>query len=171
MIIFFGDIPTDLPKYVKYAPDCETVVEPSFKVSMYTAENYPNEPMASFETDKLFNITAHDKYPRFGGFMKYEGEFEYDDDTDAHTLLDLGRVGETAQVFLNGTPVGERIAPPYRFDVSGIIKRGKNELCVVVTNHLGYEQRDLCAKYLVMEPSGLLGPIEIRKTARVNCDD
>lgn len=171
VIIFFGDIPTELPKYVKYAPDSECIVEPHFKVSLYTAENYPSTPTAEFETDKLCNITAHDKYPRFGGFMKYEGTFEYDDDADAHTLLDFGRVGETAQVFLNGMPIGERIAPPYRFDASGVIKRGTNELCVVVTNHLGYEQRDLCAKYLVMEPSGLLGPIEIRKTVRVSGDE
>jgi hypothetical protein len=38
---------------------------------------------------------------------------------------------------------------------------------VVVTNNLAYEQRDLCSKFLVLEPSGLLGPIEIRKTVKV----
>ena len=167
VILFFGDIPKELPEYVKYAPDNEKVIECSFKVSIYQRENYPEKADAEFVLEKLKNITAHDMYPRFGGFMKYECSFDYDDDEPSRYLLDLGQVGETAEVYLNGTYVGERIAPPYRFDVSGVLKRGKNELTVIVTNHLAYEQRDLCSKYLVLEPSGLLGPIEIRKTVRV----
>ena len=169
VILFFGDIPKDLPEYVKYVPDCETVITPSFNVSIYQAENYPSKADAEFVLDEPKNITGATMYPHFGGFMKYEGSFEYDDaDESARYLLDLGYVGETAEVYLNGTYVGEKLAPPYRFDVSSTLKRGKNDLRVIVTNHLGYEQRDLCSKYLVMEPSGLLGPIEIRKTVKAN---
>ena len=135
-------------------------------MSIYQAENYPNKADAEFVLDKLKNITASDMYPRFGGFMKYEGEFDYDDGEPTRYLLDLGQVGETAEVYLNGKYVGEKIAPPYRFDVSDSLKKGRNELCVIVTNNLAYEQRDLCSKYLVLEPAGLLGPIEIRKTVK-----
>ena len=171
VILFFGDIPSDLPTYIKYAPDTETVIEPKFKVSLYQAENYPSTPDAQLELDTLKNITSPDMYPRFGGFIKYVGKFEYNKDEPTRYLLDLGRVGETAEVYMNGTYVGEKIAPPYRFDVSEALRDGENELCIIVTNHLGYEQRDLCSKYLVMEPSGLLGPIEIRKTVKVTCHE
>lgn len=167
IILFFGDIPKDLPTYVKYAPDTEEVITPTFDVSIYQAENYPTAPDACFTLDTLKNITSPDMYPRFGGFMKYEGKFNYHKDEPTRYLLDLGRVGETAEVYLNGEYVGERIAPPYRFDVSDMLRDGENELRVIITNNLAYEQRDLCSKYLVLEPSGLLGPIEIRKTMKV----
>ena len=167
VILFFGDIPDGLPKYEKYAPDTETVITPEFNVSLYYAEDYPNSPMATFKATELPNVTGASMYPKFGGYMVYEGEFDYERTDDTRYLLSLGYVGETADVYLNGEFVGTRIAPPYKLDVSRYLANGKNTLKVVVTNHLAYEQRDLCSKFLVLEPSGLLGPIEIRKTVKV----
>ena len=106
-------------------------------------------------------------HPLFGGYMVYEGEFEYGKVDPTRYLLDLGKVGETAEVWGNGKAVGTRIAPPYKFDISDALTEGKNTLKVVVTNNLGYEQRDLCSKFMVLEPTGLLGPIEIRKTVKL----
>ena len=64
--------------------------------------------------------------------------------------------------------VGDRIAPPYKFDVTGFLRDGENDFTVVVANHLGYEQRDLCSKFLVMERSGLIGPVTLKKMTEVN---
>ena len=167
VILFFGETPAGLPEFVKYAPDSETVIAPEFDVTLYHAENYEKDALASFKMSELKNVSAPDMYPKFGGYMVYEGEFEYGTVDPTRYLLDLGKVGETAEVLLNGKAVGTRIAPPYRFDVSDALVEGKNTLKIVVTNHLAYEQRDLCSKYLVLEPSGLLGPIEIRKTVKL----
>ncbi len=171
VILFFGELPEGLPVYAKYAPHRETVIEPTFDVTMYEAEGYPDAPMASVKLDKLKSLTSADMYPRFGGYMKYTCEFDYEDVDDTHYILSLGNVGETAEVTLNGVDVGVKIAPPYKFDVSGVLKSGKNSLEVLVTNNLGYEQRDLCSKYLLLEPAGLLGPIEIRKTVRIKAEN
>ena len=77
-------------------------------------------------------------------------------------MLDLGAVGETAEVILNGTSLGTRIAPPYRFDVAGLL-REENTLQVNVTTHLGYNRRDRFSSYLLLEPMGLLGPVTLKK--------
>ena len=104
----------------------------------------------------LFNVAQ--KYPRFGGTITYRTRFPR---TDAR-VLDLGNVGETAEVILNGVSLGTRIAPPYRFDMAGLL-REENTLQVNVTTHLGYNRRDRFSSYLLLEPMGLLGPVTLKK--------
>ncbi len=48
--------------------------------------------------------------------------------------LDLGRVGDIAEVSVNGKPVGTVWAPPYRVDVTEALKPGENRIEVKVTN-------------------------------------
>jgi hypothetical protein len=76
-------------------------------------------------------------------------------------MLDLGYVGEAAEVKLNGELVGTRIAPPYVFDITEFAKDGENTLDIVVSNHLGHNRRDYLSIYLAFEPSGLIGPVKI----------
>jgi hypothetical protein len=49
-------------------------------------------------------------------------------------VLDLGEVAVMAQVKLNGRDCGNAWKPPYRVDVSGALKAGRNELEVTVVN-------------------------------------
>lgn len=65
------------------------------------------------------------------------------------------------EAFVNGVSCGVRLVPPYRFDVTGALKDGENALLIRVTNHLGYAMRDGLSRYLMMEPSGLLGPVRL----------
>ncbi len=80
-------------------------------------------------------------------------------------VLDLGQVYETAQVFVNGRFAGCRICRPYRFDLTGLLKPGKNEFSVEVTNTLGTAVREGLSHYMVIEPFGVQGPatMQIRK--------
>jgi len=48
--------------------------------------------------------------------------------------LDLGDVRECAEVWINGKLAGTRIWPPYRVEITGLLKKGRNELAVVVSN-------------------------------------
>ena len=57
-------------------------------------------------------------------------------------MLDLGAVGETAELSVNGSKIGVRVAPPYRFDISEFIHVGVNNVVVDVTNTLVYAQHD-----------------------------
>lgn len=166
VMFFFGDIPDDLPEFVEYRLSSETTINAEFDLSLYQAENYPTTPDTVIKNAPLKNISAPDMFPRFGGYMEYKASFEYDEDTPhdgVRYVLDLGRVGESAEVMLNGDDVGTKLYPPYTFDVSRSLRRGRNELKITVANHLGYEQRDICSKFLSLEPSGLMGPIKIVK--------
>ncbi len=69
--------------------------------------------------------------------------------------LDLGRVEEIAEVRLNGRPVGARSWKPYRFDVSGLVRPGSNDLEIRVANSIS------CRMDRVRKPSGLLGPVRL----------
>lgn len=49
-------------------------------------------------------------------------------------FLDLGRIAVIAEVVLNGTGLGILWKPPYRIDITNVVKAGNNELQVKVTN-------------------------------------
>ena len=138
------------------------VIEPEFYIS-YAAEK-EREYTYYKTTDQLFNITGRKELPHFSGNIKYEGRFEVMDVfPDGNYILDLGQVGEACEMWINGSSVGRRLIPPYAFDITEALKNGDNELTVVVSNHNGYEKRDGFSKYLLFEPSGLLGPITLKK--------
>ena len=99
--------------------------------------------------------------PHFSGHIKYEASFSVD--AVAGYKLDLGYVGEVAELFINGEYVGEKLIPPYVFDISEFVTKGDNRLEVIVSNHNGWAVRDSFSKYLMFEPSGLLGPIRLIK--------
>ena len=48
--------------------------------------------------------------------------------------LDLGKVGEIAEVFLNGKSAGVVWKPPFRTDITKLVKPGENDLKVEVFN-------------------------------------
>ena len=75
--------------------------------------------------------------------------------------LDLGEVGETAEVTLNGQRVGVKIVPPYTFDISEFVRDGRNELTIDVTNTLVYRMHDRLSVYHAMAASGLIGPVRL----------
>jgi len=74
--------------------------------------------------------------------------------TSAGWTLDLGRVGNAAQVKVNGQDVGTRVAAPYTLDVDSALVVGSNTIEVTVTNTDGN------SKGMNLE-SGLLGPVAL----------
>jgi hypothetical protein len=55
-------------------------------------------------------------------------------DLSSRLVLDLGRVEVMARVKLNGKDLGVLWKPPYRVDVTGVLKDGANELEIEVAN-------------------------------------
>jgi hypothetical protein len=53
---------------------------------------------------------------------------------DQAVILDLGQIKNVASVRLNGQDLGVLWKPPFRVDVTGTLKRGKNRLEIKVTN-------------------------------------
>jgi hypothetical protein len=107
----------------------------------------------------LTSITSPKELPDFTGNMRYTAIVELDPEKER--ILDLGTVGQTAEVYLNGKHIGTRLFHPYRFDMSDAIKKGENILEIIVTNTCVYEQRDGFSRFMAIKPSGLLGPVMV----------
>ena len=92
--------------------------------------------------------------------LRYETTFVLPD-TDT-CELDLGEVYETVHLLVNGEDAGVRVAPPYRFDISRLVRKGSNLLTAEVVNTLANRQRDFFSMTMPIEPSGLIGPVTVR---------
>ena len=79
-------------------------------------------------------------------------------------VLDLGRVATTAELLVNGRPAGVRMARPYRFDVTGLVAEGENEIQVKVVNTLANHMSTYPTNYVYegQTVSGLLGPVKLQ---------
>jgi hypothetical protein len=96
---------------------------------------------------------------------------------DARLAIDLGNVKNLAEVSVNGKPLGIVWKTPYRVDVTGILKPGKNTVEIRVTDAwvnriIGDRQPAATMTYAFTSPkfykadsklvaAGLLGPVKI----------
>ena len=95
----------------------------------------------TFEADvqELASWTESPRTRHFSGTGRYEIEFTLPAERLAgggRLVLDLGRVGNIAEVELNGQAVGVAWLAPHRLDVTHAVRAGKNRLVVLVTNTL-----------------------------------
>jgi hypothetical protein len=94
-------------------------------------------------------------------------------------LLDLGKVGDLAEVRVNGTLVGTVWHAPYRLDIGAALKPGRNELDVRVADlwvnrligdaqpgarKLTYTAGPTYRADAPLRPSGLMGPVKLMRT-------
>jgi hypothetical protein len=146
---------------------------------------------APIRLDTLKSWTDIPEVRFFSGRAIYEAEFDNSvaPSADLGALLDLGRVRETADVSLNGKPLGVAWMRPYRLDISAALQAGRNQIRIAVTNLpinkiLGDGPIDYSAVfakygnrfpsgdewYVIRDPlpSGLLGPVRIQYYRRIS---
>ncbi len=166
-LILIGDTDVSgLPAPVPAPAMTRRVLCPTFSVSIKERDTDDFRPYR--EMTDLVSLTARGEMPRFSGFARYTATLSLAGDRP--TTLDLGDVGETAEVYLNGQYVGLRLLPPFRFDLSAHIRPGDNELTVVTSNPLGHRIRDSFSRYLLLPPVGLLGPICVEEATTPDSD-
>jgi len=94
---------------------------------------------ACVKLDKLISWTEHPdsgvKY--FSGTATYKKSFDHKSaigNPQSKIFLDLGAMKNIAEVKLNGKDLGILWKPPFRVEVTGVLRDGANELEVRVTN-------------------------------------
>jgi hypothetical protein len=115
------------------------------------------------------------------GLTYYSGEFVYEKTFElpasylgCRLLLGLGTVGNTAEVWVNGQKIGERVWQPFRFDVTQAVREGTNQLRILVANTAANERAGGHTEYQLwgvpvrgpelldnIEENGLLGPVTV----------
>ena len=137
---------------------------PSQKTVLHFTERY-GAPKREIEPDywhiggkpvTLGSWTEDETLKDFYGTVSYETNFEIDLEDAKTILLDMGAVGEQAEVTVNGEYVGYRLWAPYVLDLTDFVQNGKNSLRIEVTNSLAnkYSQERL--------PSGLLDRVTVK---------
>lgn len=105
-----------------------------------------------------FDLSAPGHMTEFSGYVRYRADFMA---VDGFSVLDLGQVGEVAEAWLNGKPVGARITAPYKFDLADALRDGMNHLEVIVTANLAHRRRDGLSSFIQIPPTGILGEIAL----------
>ncbi|MGI6272639.1 MAG: glycosyl hydrolase [Anaerohalosphaeraceae bacterium] len=93
------------------------------------------------------------KLEGFSGYVDYRNSIELEKG-NGKVAIDLGKVQWMAQVWVNGEDCGMRLWPPFRYDISGAIKPGTNDVHIRVGNLIN-------DSYGQPNESGLFGPILI----------
>jgi hypothetical protein len=88
-------------------------------------------------------------------------------------MLDLGELRTSAELKVNGRPLGVRLAPPFTFDITDAVHPGDNEIQVEVLNTLANYMSAGPTKFVYpgQTLSGLLGPVSLRllPQVRIRC--
>ena len=145
----------------------------------------PDLPAArSTKTLESGTTRGSDAAQRFGGTARYRIEFAAPARTADACILNLGDVRESARVRLNGRDVATVWSLPFEVRLGDAPRPGRNVLEIEVTNVAANRIRDMdrggCSVKIMrdincvniryepfdaskwpLEPSGLLGPIEL----------
>jgi hypothetical protein len=81
------------------------------------------------------------------------------EDARGEVWLNLGEVVATAEVRVNGKLAGIRVAPPWRVNVSMLVRPGENRIEILVFNTLANHYQTIPTRYRGSSTSGLLGPV------------
>jgi hypothetical protein len=88
------------------------------------------------------------------------------DQASKATRLDLGNVVSSAELHINGQLVSIKTAPPWKFDLTGLLKPGENRIEILVCNTLANHYVTIPTHYRGSTESGLIGPVSIETFAR-----
>lgn len=152
---------------------------------------------AKIKLPKLISWTDHEnegvKYYSGAGFYTKTLDVPADWLASGHRVhLDLGDVRELAEVFVNGKSAGVLWKPPFRTDITSLVKPGANELKIEVMNlwinritgdqNLPIEKRFTRTNITYtdgyrgkpgswkVQPAGLLGPVRLLPSMHVMVD-
>lgn len=75
--------------------------------------------------------------------------------------MDLGDLVSSAELFVNGKSAGIRLSPPWKFDITPMIKSGDNKIEVMIYNTLANNYTTIPTRYRGLIKSGLIGPVTL----------
>ena len=131
---------------------------------------------AEFSTLGSYTDSSDTSIKYFSGIASYTKSFEAQ--PGEKTVLDLGRVADLAEVYVNGEYCGAAWKEPYLVDISKAVKSGSNSLEVKVANvwvnrligdeqpnatRIGWTDAQGFNGQEPLLPAGLLGPVKIIK--------
>lgn len=121
----------------------------------------------------------------FSGTAVYTSSFDLATKESKQYILDLGKVCESAKVWINGKEAGLAWSLPYQLEIGSLLRKGRNEIKIEVVNlmanrirymdrngiswrnyheinFVNINYKDFNAAGWPLQPSGLTGPVVIK---------
>jgi beta-galactosidase/beta-glucuronidase len=91
-------------------------------------------------------------------------------------MLDLGEVGDIAEIAVNGKTIRTVWKPPYRADITDALKSGNNDIRITIANRwvnrligdaqpgatkIGWTVKPTYSAKAPLLPSGMIGPVQL----------
>jgi hypothetical protein len=93
----------------------------------------PVKPV-KFDKPEDWSLNNNDSLKYYSGTAVYSHTFQFTGKPGSKLYLDLGKVANIAEVYLNGINCGTAWTFPYRLNISKAVKTGENKLIIKVTN-------------------------------------
>lgn len=172
-ILLFDEFPESFLQGLQPRAEWEVADTPELLWEIALLEEGKEEEFRTVrEASELFSITGREGWPRFSGRMRYRTVLSLENLEKARSIsLNLGRVGGTAKLTVNGRQLGMRICPPYQWDISQAAKAGDNLIEVEAANTLVHRIRERFSEYMQIAPSGLLGPVRLFTAKKAQARD
>ena len=145
--------------------------ETQFSPAAWTVEldNPQVEGTETIELEQLVDLK--ELRPAFMGTAVYRTVVSIPDGVELPSYLSLGKVGDIAEVTLNGKPAGLRWWGDPVFEIDGLIREGDNTLEIKVTTMMGnylqtlpdnsVAQRFILRRKQPLVSAGLIGPVRL----------
>jgi hypothetical protein len=163
IVAYGGELPE--PNHTETEYGSAETLDLNWDIDLYeTGTGVPEGTFKPYRKSvKLHNITGAEGRPDFSGYIRYRAEFSLHS-AEGPAALDFNVPGQTVKMKLNGKDCGMRICPPYRYDVTGVIKAGVNTLELEIANTLVQTVKDPLSFYIQIPPSGLQEPVRLLRT-------
>ena len=129
-----------------------------------TCAKADGEVVLGYHEDGLLRPVS-ERLPKFSGIIRYEKEFSLED-VPRHACFLAQSVYEVMHLKINGSCAGRKLTPPYQIDISGMLRKGPNRICVEVAttparDQLNYPMPPFDFTHEVLEATGMFGKIEV----------
>ncbi|GAA4780651.1 glycosyl hydrolase [Olivibacter ginsenosidimutans] len=105
-----------------------------WKITFDPAYGGPAQPVV-LNTLQDWRTHADSAIKYYSGTALYTQQFDWKNNTASDNIwLDVGRVANLAEVYVNGVNCGVAWTAPYRVNISKALKPGQNEVKIAVTN-------------------------------------
>jgi hypothetical protein len=184
-VVFTAKKNRDVPAVVEMQETSAQTISGPWEVRFPAGWGAPEE--TTFEDLVSWTDSRDEGIKYFSGTATYLNSFTISPEKGKGTLfLDLGEMRDVAEVYINDKIAGILWKRPFRLDITELVKEGKNELRVEVTNMwvnrltgdmvLPPEERFCRTNHYFMtseiwpggdepyrlQPAGLLGPVEFK---------
>jgi hypothetical protein len=126
----------DVSNYYFSVPKQTDTLKVKWQVSF--SENRGGPKSVEMNTLQSWTKSEVDGIKYYSGSATYTTEFNIDKRSKKSArpiFLDLGDLSAIATVWVNGKPLGTTWTPPFRYEISGAMKAGQNDLKIEVGNN------------------------------------